>query len=318
MESKNPVTTLVFSVLFTVLIVIFIMKAQQNTNVSTKKTYSVGYMKDIFSEVDINDAQAAIRVLINEILKSSNYSHSYYLKAKIYANLSDVVEQMKQDSLAMLSLNTYDYLNYFEKIELNPVLVPVSKEDVFVQYYILVRKGSNFNKIADLKGANIGLLSGVNYIASKIWLDVILAKVNFPDKTRFFKNITMSDKESQLIVNLFFGRVDACIVSSEAFSLMKDLNPQIGEKIVCIQSSPKYLWGVMCFTSMIKSQEDKNLFYKNSIQIQKSNSGEQLYSLLKITGLEPFKTEYLNSFKDLLKEYTYLLKAKKIINTKPD
>ncbi|MGA7721997.1 MAG: PhnD/SsuA/transferrin family substrate-binding protein [Ignavibacteriaceae bacterium] len=275
-------------------------------------------MKNIFSQVDINDAQAAIKVLLNEILKTYNYNNNYNLKVKIYTQSSEVAEQMKQDSLAVLALNTYDYLNYADKIGLDPVLVPVSKEDVFVQYYILVRKESNFKSIVDLKGTDIGILSGGNYIASKFWLDIMLAKENIPDKTRYFKHISWSEKESQLILNLFFGQSDACIVSSEAFSLMKDLNPQIGEKIIIIRSSSKYLWGVMCFTKTFTNQEERNLFYTNSIGVQKLNSGRQLYSLLKITGLEPFKNVYLNSFKDLLKDYAFLLKTKKIKNPESD
>ncbi len=318
MESKYLVTTLIFSILFTEFVGIFTMNAQKNANVSTKKTYTVGYMKNIFSQVDINDAQAAIKVLLNEILKTYNYNNNYNLKVKIYTQSSEVAEQMKQDSLAVLALNTYDYLNYADKIGLDPVLVPVSKEDVFVQYYILVRKESNFKSIVDLKGTDIGILSGGNYIASKFWLDIMLAKENIPDKTRYFKHISWSEKESQLILNLFFGQSDACIVSSEAFSLMKDLNPQIGEKIIIIRSSSKYLWGVMCFTKTFTNQEERNLFYTNSIGVQKLNSGRQLYSLLKITGLEPFKNVYLNSFKDLLKDYAFLLKTKKIKNPESD
>ena len=74
----------------------------------------------------------------------------------------------------------------------------------------------------------------------------------------------------------------------------------------------------MCFTKTFTNQEERNLFYTNSIGVQKLNSGRQLYSLLKITGLEPFKNVYLNSFKDLLKDYAFLLKTKKIKNPESD
>jgi phosphonate transport system substrate-binding protein len=317
MRYKNLII-IILPLVIVVPIVFFTLHAQDKTDVSLKKNYTVGYMKNLINEVDINDAQAAIKVLLNEILKTYNYDKGYYLKVKIYAQINELIKEMKQDSLAVLAINTYDYLTYNDKIGLDPALVPTYGDNVFIQYYLLVNKESNFKNITDLRGAKIGLVSSTNNIASRLWLDIMLAKENIPDKTKFFKNIIMSDKESQLILNLFFGQLDACIVTAGTFSLMKELNPQLGEKITVIQSSPNYLWGVMCFTKMVYNPEDRKLFYTNSMQIQKLNSGRQLFSLVKITKLEPFKNEYLNSFKDLLKEFTYFLKVKKIKNNEPN
>jgi hypothetical protein len=269
-------------------------------------------MKNLFNEVDFGDAQAAIKVWVNEIVKTYHYSDGYNLKAKIYSQFDEVNEQKKQDSLAILALNTFDYLNNNTKIGLDPVLVPSAEGDVFGQYYILVRKEDRYKNITDLKGANLGLLTATNQIASRLWLDVTLAKINITDKTKFFKNIIMEEKESQLILNLFFGHIDACIVSTGAFSLMNELNPQVSSKIISIQVSPKYLWGLLCFTKTFNNERDRSLFYTNAVHVHELISGKQLFSLIKIDKLVPFKNEYLNSYKDLIKEYTYLLKIKKI------
>jgi hypothetical protein len=271
-------------------------------------------MKNIFSEVDLNDARAAVKVLLNEIVKTYNYGFGYNLKAKIYNHFDEVSESMKADSLAVLSMNTYDYLKYGEKFGLDPVLVPSTKGDIFEQYKILTRKQGDFKSIKDLKGITIGLLSSKNHIASRIWLDVSLAKNNIPDKSKFFKKIISTEKESQLILDLFFGHLDACIVSTTAFALMTELNPQVGDKLISIQNSPKYLWGVTCFTKMFNNDKYRDVFYKSAIQVSNLNSGKQLFSMIKINELVPFKMEYLNSFKDLMKEFNYNIKINKLKN----
>jgi phosphonate transport system substrate-binding protein len=296
----------------------FKMNAQTYTNDAPKKTYTIGNMKNLFMEVDVNDAQAAIKVWVDELVKTYRYSNRYNLRSKIYNQIDEVNEEKGLDSLAILSLNTYDYLNDKIKIGLDPMLVPSVGGDIFGDYYILVRKDEHYKNLEDLKGTSIGILASTNHIASRFWLDVILAKLNIPDKTKFFKNLITANKESQLILNLFFGQVDACIVSTGTFDLMKELNPQIGEKLISIQTSPKYLWGVTCFTRLFNNQSDRDIFYRHALHMNEQISGKQLFSLIKIDRLVPFKNEYLNSFKDLLKEYNYLLKTKKIKYNEPN
>jgi ABC-type phosphate/phosphonate transport system substrate-binding protein len=296
----------------------FMFSTASYSETPLKRTYTIGYMKNIFSEVDINDAHAAIKLLTDEIVRTYHYSDGYNLKAKIYSKCSDVTESMKDDSLAVLSVNPYDYLTFGDKIGLDPILAPSSKGDIFEQYSILIRKVNNFNNIKDLKGIKIGLLSSKNHIASRLWLDVLLAKNNIPDKSKFFNKINTSEKESQLILDLFFGHLDACIVSTDALILMKELNPQIGENIISIQNSPKYLWGMLCFTKIFTSEKDRNIFYTSAIQVNGLNPGKQLFSLVKINKLEPFKSEYLNSFRELFKDYNNYIKMKKLKNDEFD
>lgn len=312
MNIKNVNIRVFFLMLLGAIFVSFTMnKAGYNDGIR-KRTYTIGYMKNVFSEVDINDARAAIKVLINEITRTYHDADGYNLKAKIYNEFDEVSEAMKDDSLAVLAMNTFDYLNNGDKIGLDPILVPLTKGDIYEQYEVLTRRENQFKNIKDLKGLNIGLLSSNNHMASRLWLDISLSKINVADKSKFFKNVTLVRKESQLILDLFFGRLDVCVASSGQLALMKELNPQIGEKIVSIQSSPKYLWGIACFTKSFTNEKDRDIFYKSTIQLNELNSGRQLFSLVKIKKLEAFKNEYLNSYKDLMKEYTRLVKANKI------
>ena len=287
---------------------------QSPAAVPQKKSYTIGFIRSLFSEVVLSDAQAALKVWVKEIVKAYHYNEGYNLKAKIYNRYDDVKEEMKHDSLAVVVLNTLDYLEYIDKIELDPVLVLSSRGDIFEQYYILVKKDDHYKNIKDLKGADIGQISGKNQAASRYWLDVTLAKNNISDKTKFFKKVVTSDKESQLILNLFFGHLDACIVSKGSFTLMKELNPQIESKIMCIQNSPGYLIGLICYVKNVISDHEKDLFYTNVLHIQELNSGKQLLSLIKVDKLVDFKKEYLINTRELAKEYSYLVKTKKIKN----
>lgn len=295
-----------FHITIILIIILFnSIKYAQNNN-SNKKVNTIGFMYDLFSGVDINDAQAGVKIWVSKIVKINNLFNKYNVKVKIYTSVNQVISQMQQDNLSMLSLTTQDYLNYGSKIGLEPALVPSINNDAGAYYYLLVKKDKNYNSLKDLKNITIGLTSQGSHQASVLWLDELLAKDQLPQKEKYFKKIIYSEKESDLILNLFFDQTDACIVSNHDFQLMKELNPQIGSQLKTILISPKYLWGIVCYT-MLFDNKAKNLFYESALKFQNLPSGKQLFSLLKIDKLIPFKQEYLDNFKTLLKNYDRLV-----------
>ena len=279
------------------------------------KTYTVGLLRNIFVDVDINDAQAAVKLWFTEIVKTFKYNDEYRLKALIYNDFSNLDNEIKNDSLAVLGINTIDYFTYANKFDLEPVFVPSLNGEVGNEYYILIRKDRKFQNIKDLKGTSIGVLSSRSQIASSLWLDVILAQNKLPGREKFFNKVTATEKESQLILNLFFGQLDACIVTKNSYLLMKELNPQIGEKLTYMLKSPKYVWAILCYTKTFKDTKDRKKFYTSALNVQELISGKQLLTLLKIEKLVPCQNEYLNNYKTLLKDYNNLL-GKKIIVSK--
>ena len=96
---------------------------------------------------------------------------------------------MNNDHLAIVAMNTIDYINNNEKIGLGPRISALGRRRYIFIDYILVRKESGYKDIKDLKGIIIGVLSGTNQAASTCWLDVTLAKNNIPDKTKFLKRL---------------------------------------------------------------------------------------------------------------------------------
>ena len=279
---------------------------------SAKKTYTLAYMRSVFDDVDINDAQAAIKVWVREIVKKYRYNDRYDLDAKIYSDYNELNEQIKTDNIAAVSLSTYDYLTYGIRLGLEPAFVPSKNGNINVEYYLITRKKDNYKDIKELKGSRIGIDSEPKHLASKLWLDVTLARNNIPDKKKFFKEMIENTKESQLILNVFFDQLDACVVSKYSFQIMCELNPQVSEKLVSIANSPSYLLGLTCFTKTFNDANERNLFRTDITNVKKLASGKQLFTIIRIDNVVPFQNEYLGNYKNLLKEYNNFIKLKKI------
>lgn len=282
--------------------------AQEKRNEEHGKTYTIGYMKNIFYNVDVNDVQAALKVWVDETLKLYDVAKNYRFVNKFYEDFDALNRGMNNDNIAVLSISTYDYLNYSNKIDLEPLLVPEIDGEVGVEYYLLVKKDYHYNGLKDLRGKNIGLISTPVFIASSLWIDVLLSKNNLPSKTKFFNKIETAQKESQLILNVFFGNLDACIVTKSSFKVMKELNPQIGQKLECLYNSPLYIAGFICCPKSIKNKEVRDGFYDSLIKLHKLTVGRQIFTLVKIGKLVPAKNEHFNSFINLLKDHKKIAK----------
>lgn len=285
--------------------------SQTNNQNSEKKTYVIGYMRNLFNGVDINDAQAAVKVWVNEIIKTIKYGNNYNIKTKIYNNFNEVYLDIKDNELAALSLNSQDYFNNVNKLGLEPVIVPSVDGEVGYEYYLLVRKEEGIKSLKQLKDKSIGLLTESDNSAAIMWLDVILAKDNFPVFEKFFKLIYPGQNESQLILNLFFGKTDACIVTNHSYKIMSELNPQIRERLTILSTSPDYLLSMMCFLKSFNNKKDRQLVYSNAFKVPNSPAGKQILTLLKIDKILPYKDGYLTSYKNLLQDYNRLIKTKK-------
>jgi phosphonate transport system substrate-binding protein len=260
-------------------------------------------MYNLFSEVNLNDAEAVYEIWIKEIGKTRK--NDFDVETKIFNNFDEVTASIKNDNLTVLSLGINEFLMYRDKFNLEAVLVPSFQGETNFKHLLLVRKENKYKKINDLKGADISISTNYDTISAKIWFETICAKNNIKDKEKFFKKITEISKESQLILDLFFGKINACIVREKSFSLMNELNPQIGERIEALASSPSYLIAVICFSKNFSNELHKKYFMESALGIHKTVSGKQLMTVMKIDKLVPYKDEYLNTYIELLNDYKH-------------
>lgn len=294
MKERNTYFTLLNFIL------LFILLNIGDYSQNNPKRYTIGIMKNLFNDVNINDAGAACNVWIKELNKL--YKSRYDVDFKIYDNFNEVREALKEGYLAFLALNVSNYMKYKNKFTLTPQFVASFKGDSLFRYQLLVRKEDNYKNLKNLKKTKIGITTKYNNSIPSLWFDVNCAENNIYNKD-YFKEVVASPNESQLILNLFFGKIDACIVPEKMFKLMADLNPQIQNRLTPIISSPYYVLSVMCFTKNFSNKSDREFFIENALNMQKLITGRQVMALMKIDKLVLFNDGDLNSYLNLLNEY---------------
>jgi phosphonate transport system substrate-binding protein len=267
--------------------------------------YKVIIANNLFSEVDLNDARAAMKVWVREL--TGTIKPEFRLQT-VFVNDIGNLNASSLKNAALICVNSIDYLDYKAKLNLEGAFVPLRNDNVFSTYILLTN--NNVENIRELKNRNMGIGRENNHLIASMWLNDLLNNYNLPPADQFFR-IKESDKESQIILSLFFKQLDACVVTRNAYNLMVELNPQIGKRLKIIAVSPKIVLTVTSFSKNFKSIKHRKKIIESAERLSSYINGKQILTLMNIDKVVPFKKEYLNNLKTILSEYKKILTDKK-------
>ncbi len=274
-------------------------EAAQNDNV-----FGVAFLKSMYLNINYNDAFAAIKVYVSELQRQ--LLSGYEMKPIMYNDAKDLVDNFYKENLADITLNPVDFQKYRSKLPIYPVLVSSGLNGPLEKYLILVRKDDGIKQLSDLKDKKLGTLQNEMNPIPDMWLEVIIGSNRLPNKSKLFKYMTFGKTEAQLILSLFFKQLDVCVVSESAFETMSELNPQIKNQIQILQSSPGYPMAVSAFTDKFKDSKFSSNLFNILIKLNTYSKGKQLFALTKTVKIVPYKEEYMDSLKKLIRDYNKL------------
>lgn len=266
------------------------------------KIIRMGFSAELFSDVDIKDAEIAIEMWLNEV---ANQMSDYRTKSGIYRNFSSLLKVLTTKEVDIIGLTTLEYIKIKKQIYLEPAVNTSYTDRVTEEFILLVRKDKNINEFSQLKNKKITISKDIRGDVSCLWLNTLLLKNDLPECKDFFKIIRRVYKPSQIVLPVFFNQADACIVRQKSFNTIIELNPQVGKELKVLAKSPGLLLGIVCFQKYC-NKEIREEFFKAANRIHKEPKGKQILTLIKKDKMIPFKPEYLESIKALVKEYNRL------------
>lgn len=290
--------------------IVFIFTAkfnpQQKAVADKQDVYGIAFLRTMFLNADYNDAKAAIKVYVQNL--QDQLLTGFSMRPVYFENTDDLLKNYSGENLAVITLSSVDFLAYKTKLLLNPVLVNSGKTDPFENYLILVRKEEAINSIETLSDKKFGMLPRENDPLPAMWLNVLIGSGKMAKTEKPFSNIITDKTESQLILSLFFGQLNACLVSKTAYETMVEINPQIGNKLKIIYSSPGYLRVVASFTTKFNKSKFSEKLLRHLTSLDNYAAGRQLFALTRTAKIVPYKEEYLDNVKALISDYNKLSK----------
>ncbi|MBT8341587.1 MAG: PhnD/SsuA/transferrin family substrate-binding protein [Desulfatitalea sp.] len=269
---------------------------------------------DVVPGIGVEDSRLAIEMIIRTTMQRQ--SDPFKVQLDFITEIEIAAERINNGGYHFLVLSGIDYFLLRPHYPMSPLVVVSKHEQPTEALFLVARRGESLETLG--RKPESALIIGRGRVGANalIWLDTILWQAGLQDSQRHFSQIRNATKASRIVLPVFFGKADACIINASTFKLMADINPQIGKKLTIIERSEKLVALLLCATPLAKQQDIAAL---NS-EARMAMSDEYTRAALTIIQMEsvfPIKPEYLAATKTLLDRHQSLRAQRKTHTTKP-
>ena len=264
---------------------------------------TVAYSTRSFFQVDTDDARTAARIWIDRTVKSSIPGSE--IRTELFDSLEKLEKSVRSGSVDVTGLDPDEFLELSSRLPLEPAFVTAGEEGPYLTILIVVRKDRGARSLADLRGTRFNVSRTAGGSWQPVWLDTVLLRGGFSEAASFFSSVRVVSQPSQALLPVFFGQADACLVTREAFKLAVELNPQIGETLTPLATSPPFVGSIIAFRPGLDRRARERMT-KIMSTLGSDPDGRQLLTLFRRSRLVPFQPEYLETTRTLLAEYRTL------------
>lgn len=269
---------------------------------------NVGFPHRAFAGINRNDVETALKACLVTFGRERGYDT--VLQCDVFDTTSAFEAAIRKGALHMQIIPTWEYVTMDIQEFTDPYFVPLDQASVQKEYLLLTKRDSGIATLADLRSQTITLLESANVYSSRPWVETILLRNRLGRPEDFFGRVTVASKPSLAVLPVFFGQQQACVVNRSAFEVIKDLNPQIGQRLRILTSSKPILGAVFCLKKAgWESATQKEDTIQALADLHTTPAGQQMLTLFKLQKFLPFKAEYLENVRQLKSEHDRLAEA---------
>ena len=203
------------------------------------------YSRTMFVDVNENDAKAAIKVYAMNIGNQNGVYVDGQPELPDGTNaIARLLELKKADVLILTAEEFFALEN--QGLE-GPVLLSKVRESFTEDYLLLSRADSALGKVEDLKGRSLIVASDARSSLATAWLEVLCREHGLGPAAGALAKIARNSKTTQVVLPVFFGKADACIVTRAGWEVMCELNPQLRKQLRVVAASAPVVPAVTCF-----------------------------------------------------------------------
>jgi phosphonate transport system substrate-binding protein len=230
---------------------------------------------------NLNDARTAYKVWLREIHAEFGYVTAEPVP-EVFINSEDLVRGVRQGTLDCYGGTALEFAKLVDLTDPDSLVIEDYLADG-MEYVLLVHSGSRFNQVADLRGAQVVSHLHRDMVLLPAWLRILLAAKNLTAPENFFASLKLINNVNQVVLPVFFRRVDAACLARRSWETAVELNPQLGRDLRALEVSPKVIPIVFGFRRDTTAIARQALI--NSIQhVTSVPAGRQIVALYQSSG----------------------------------
>jgi hypothetical protein len=241
------------------------------------------------------DFHIAMQVFIKEITDAAGVEYAVVF----YEDITLLAKDFHEKKVNLVVAEPLNFIKYFNENELSSGLMAykTSKEES-LRLLVLGRKDDKRDFNEKLRGALA--------FNEDMSIDLFIKTLRLEKGIKNAEPLIKTTNHQQSILKLFFKKADLALVDLASYQLAIQLNPQIKENTVILQSIPLSLESLGYFHKDISDEFRKKIFDAANY-INNSERGNQFLMLLRASKIDFTDVKELDSIRELQKRYTKLL-----------
>jgi ABC-type phosphate/phosphonate transport system substrate-binding protein len=259
----------------------------------SKNQLNLGYYDNSFQGMSKEGVMIANNIYMNEIVKDLNYS----LNSKVYDDILDMVKDAENKKLDYFTATGLDFVMHFDINLLSDGFTQGYEDGSKEVFIIVVLKNSSIKSVSDLYKKKIAVQK--NDVIAQLYIENKVFEKHHKTSAHFHFYPT----KQRALLKLFFGKVDAAVVSNKTFELITELNPQIGKKTKILETTNI---AAKNFGFLHKSLDPKSrkIIITKVQALHKTVRGKQILAIFKTDAVVKSKLQDLKIFKKIYKKNT--------------
>lgn len=266
-----------------------------------------GFSRTMFNDVNENDARASLRVYVN-LLVARTDAIAAQPDAQIFEDQRALNAALRNGEVDIVSASVREILAIPDQLVSAPYMLARFGKTTGTEYALLVRGDGGITSLAELKGRRILILTGARSSLALTWLEVLLGKQHLASPEKLLAEIKLVAKPSQAALPVFFGQMDACIISRESLALLAEMNPQVAVQLRPLAMSPPVVPVLTAFRRTFDATQ-REMIAMEATRIHTHAIGRQMLTIFQGDRVEMLADAELETTRQLLADHARLRTA---------
>lgn len=245
--------------------------------------FRIGFSSASFSEVNENDARAAVRVWAQALAKERGIPADP--QSRTLKGVEEMAAALTNHLIDAVNLTAVEYWQLRRRVALDQCVVGVQGDSIHEEYLLLVHRDSGIERLGDLQGRSLAVLQSPRTALASMWLETLVLNGGFGVLSNFVSRVSFTPKTTKAVLPVFFRQVDACVVTKRGFETMVELNPQTGRQLKTLAISPSFVPFLFSFRADYTAPIRKKIVAEIG-KWHTSPAGRQILTIFQIDRLE--------------------------------
>ena len=273
--------------------------ADADQNDAPPGSVHIGIAPGTWRGVNRNDASAAITAWARTILRQRGIVAN--VETTLFETPEAMSQALKNGQIDAASMLTGQFLDLAAELQPEEVFLSTKNHGFTEQYELLVQQACGITNVTGLAGRRLLLQASARTSLAPQWFDTLLARQSLGSGEKMLYDLIKLESPSKAVLQVFFHQADACLVTSNAFALACELNPQLRKELRVLAVSPEVVPSLFFFRCGYASTVREEL-EPAILELDHSPAGLQLLTVFQCDGMVKRPSACLAGTRQLLAE----------------